>query len=286
LGREEKKIPRRGAEGAEGRGNRDECVVQADADVTASCAAADSATTEPPRSYILPLAQPPAGAAGFMGVRFGNVLGSRGSILPLFQKQIERGGPVTLTDDNMRRYFMTIPEACSLVLKAGGVGENGNLYILDMGEPVRIRDMAEQMIRFYGYEPEVDIKIETIGLRAGERLEESLWAEDEFPVDTRFSRIRRIQQITAAGGPAAPAGSGAGGSKDNIGTAAVGDGQGGQAGGGGAFPDGALDALLDKLRPICKFDPGNAALYRDARLLRRILKSAVPGLVIPEESHD
>ncbi|MDR1025639.1 MAG: polysaccharide biosynthesis protein, partial [Treponema sp.] len=102
----------------------------------------------------------PAEDLSFMVVRFGNVLGSRGSIVPLFQRQIEKGGPVTVTHPDMRRWFMTIPEACSLVLKAGGVGENGTLYLLDMGEPIRIRDMAEQMIRFYGFEPEEDIKIE------------------------------------------------------------------------------------------------------------------------------
>ncbi|MDR0315713.1 MAG: polysaccharide biosynthesis protein, partial [Treponema sp.] len=102
-------------------------------------------------------------APNFMVVRFGNVLGSRGSIVPLFQKQIEKGGPVTVTHPDMRRWFMTIPEACSLVLKAGGVGENGRLYLLDMGEPVRIRDLAEQMIRFYGFEPETEIKIEYTG---------------------------------------------------------------------------------------------------------------------------
>ena len=129
-----------------------------------------------------------------MVVRFGNVLGSRGSIMPLFQQQIEKGGPVTVTHPEMRRWFMTIPEACSLVLKAGGVGENGNLYLLDMGEPIRIRDMAEQLIRFYGFEPEEDIKIEYIGLRPGERLGEKLWGDDELPRHTAFNRILKVER--------------------------------------------------------------------------------------------
>ena len=92
-----------------------------------------------------------------------------GSIVPLFRKQILKGGPVTITDPQMSRYFMTIPEASSLVLKAGGVGANGNLYLLDMGEPLLIRDLAEQMIRFYGFVPEKDIPIQYIGLREGEK---------------------------------------------------------------------------------------------------------------------
>ena len=115
----------------------------------------------------------------FMVVRFGNVLGSRGSIVPLFRRQIEKGGPVTVTHPEASRYFMTIPEACSLVLKTGGVGRSGQTYLLDMGEPVRIRDLAEQIIRFYGYEPGRDIKIEYIGLRRGERVEERLYSPDE-----------------------------------------------------------------------------------------------------------
>ncbi|GAB1484350.1 hypothetical protein MASR2M78_31680 [Treponema sp.] len=122
----------------------------------------------------------------YMVVRFGNVLGSRGSIMPLFQSQIEKGGPVTITHPEASRWFMTIPEACSLVLKTGGVGKNGSLYLLDMGEPVRIRDLAEQMIRFYGFEPEKDIAIEYIGLRPGERLDERLWGDDETPIATEF----------------------------------------------------------------------------------------------------
>ncbi|MDR1177187.1 MAG: polysaccharide biosynthesis protein, partial [Spirochaetaceae bacterium] len=134
-------------------------------------------------------------AVQYMAVRFGNVLGSRGSIVPLFQKQIEKGGPVTVTDPLMRRWFMTIPEACSLVLKAGGVGENGNLYMLDMGEPVFIKDLAEQMIRFYGFEPEQDIRIEYTGARKGEKLDEALWGGNERPEETGFSRIKKLCRL-------------------------------------------------------------------------------------------
>ncbi len=133
-----------------------------------------------------------AGSTEFMVVRFGNVLGSRGSILPLFVQQIARGGPVTVTDPETTRYFMTIPEACSLVLKTGGVGTGGESYILDMGEPVRIRDLAEQVIRFSGLEPHKDIMIEYIGLRPGERLHESLQAPDEKLEPTRHTRINRL----------------------------------------------------------------------------------------------
>ncbi|MDR1029854.1 MAG: polysaccharide biosynthesis protein [Treponema sp.] len=177
----------------------------------------------------------------FMVVRFGNVLGSRGSIMPLFQQQIEKGGPVTVTHPQMRRWFMTIPEACSLVLKAGGVGENGNLYLLDMGEPVRIRDMAEQMIRFYGFEPETDIKIEYIGLRPGERLGEKLWGDDELPRQTEFNRILKVERKKPY--------------KENI------------------------QELMEHLRPICWFDPEHPDLYRDPKRLRDILKEAIPRYV-------
>ena len=181
--------------------------------------------------------------AHFMAVRFGNVLGSRGSIMPLFQKQIEKGGPVTVTDPAMRRWFMTIPEACSLVLKAGGVGANGNLYLLDMGEPVRIRDMAEQMIRFYGFEPEKDIPIEYIGPRPGERIDEVLWGRDETPAPTEHSRILKIERKV----------------QDPL----------------------DLEALTGALRPICQFDHEKPERYRDSALLRKILHEAVPSLITP-----
>jgi FlaA1/EpsC-like NDP-sugar epimerase len=176
--------------------------------------------------------------SSFMVVRFGNVLGSRGSIVPLFQKQIEKGGPVTITHPEMKRWFMTIPEACSLVLKAGGVGENGELYLLDMGEPVRIQDLAEQMIRFYGLEPEEDIGIEYVGLRPGERLDEKLVWDFETPMPTDFDRIlkvRRDEQYELD-----------------------------------------INALKEELRPICRLDPSQGEKYRDSDLLRKILKEHIP----------
>jgi len=174
-----------------------------------------------------------SGGPNFMVVRFGNVLGSRGSIVPLFQQQIQKGGPVTITHPDIRRWFMTISEACSLVLKAGGVGVNGGLYLLDMGEPVRIKDLAEQLIRFHGFEPDTEIKIVYTGLRPGERMDEPLWSSDEKIKETEYGRILQVDREKPF----------------NV----------------------DLKDILEQLRPICRFDPARPQAYRNAELLRAIL---------------
>lgn len=179
----------------------------------------------------------------FMFVRFGNVLGSRGSILPLFMEQIKNGGPVTVTDPEMERFFMTIPEACSLVLRTGGVGANGSSYLLDMGTPVRIVDIAEQIIRFSGFEPYKDIDIKFIGARKGERSVEPLWLPEEAPQKTSYEKILQLRNTP--------------------------------------YTDERLRTLLEKLRPICiggERTNVNADKYRSRDCLISVLSDEVPSL--------
>jgi FlaA1/EpsC-like NDP-sugar epimerase len=152
----------------------------------------------------------------FCGVRFGNVLGSSGSVVPIFRKQIARGGPVTVTHQEMTRFFMTIPEAVQLIVQAGAIGGRGQVYVLDMGSPVRIVELAETMIRLSGKEPGVDVPIEFVGARPGEKLHEELWAETETvtpsshpaimlvtrpPIDRRWleEELEELERLVDAG---------------------------------------------------------------------------------------
>ena len=176
----------------------------------------------------------------FMFVRFGNVLGSRGSILPLFMEQIKNGGPVTVTDPHMERFFMTIPEACSLVLQTGGVGKNGFSYLLDMGEPIKIKDLAEHIISFSGLEPYKDIEIQFTGARKGERLTEPLWLEEENPQKTEFPKILKLHSVPL-----------------NF----------------------NLEKLLNELQEICiSSENTDFYKYRNAELLRETLQQVIPEL--------
>ena len=180
------------------------------------------------------------GGRHFLVVRFGNVLGSRGSILPLFRRQILKGGPVTVTHPEMRRFFMTIPEASSLVLKAGGSGSGGEVYLLDMGESVSIRELAEQMIRFYGFEPGTDIPIVYTGLRRGEKLFEKLHADSETPEPTEQARILKLHRKTLI--------------------------------------NGRITSVLERLYPICYHDPQSPHVFRNRRTLRAVLAEVIPGI--------
>ncbi len=133
------------------------------------------------------------GKTQFVAVRFGNVLRSRGSVIPTFERQLREGGPITVTDSRMTRFFMTAPEAVLLVMEAGAIGQGGEIFVLDMGEPVKIVDLAKELIRLSGFEPEKDIKIEFIGVRPGEKLFEEVLTAEEGTTTTRYQKIYRAK---------------------------------------------------------------------------------------------
>ena len=182
---------------------------------------------------VLDAAAKAAESQAIMFVRFGNVLGSRGSILPMFQNQIKTGGPVTVTDKKMERFFMTIPEACSLVLQTGGVGKNGMSYLLDMGEPIKIIDLAEQIIKFSGLEPYKDIDIKIVGARKGERFTEPLWLKEENPQPTQYQKILELENLP--------------------------------------YKTERLEKLLAELEPICFYDCQKPEDFRDKKKLVSLL---------------
>jgi FlaA1/EpsC-like NDP-sugar epimerase len=141
--------------------------------------------------YVQALMKENLSATKFITTRFGNVLGSNGSVIPYFKEQIQNGGPVTVTHENIIRYFMTIPEACQLVLQAGTMGQGGEVFVFDMGKPVKIMDLAKKMIQLSGLVPGKDIEIAVIGLRPGEKLYEELLSDASTTLPTHHKKILR-----------------------------------------------------------------------------------------------
>ena len=135
----------------------------------------------------------------FMAVRFGNVLGSSGSVIPIFQEQIKAGGPVTITDPDMERYFMSVPEAAQLIIQAGSIGKGGEVFALDMGQPIKILDIANELIRLSGLEPDIDIPISFIGARPGEKQFEELIHDTETVQKTLHDKILEIRPTLTTG---------------------------------------------------------------------------------------
>jgi FlaA1/EpsC-like NDP-sugar epimerase len=131
----------------------------------------------------------------FCAVRFGNVLGSRGSVIPIFQEQIKKNGPVEVTHPEMKRYFMITSEACLLVMQAGTIGEGGEVFVLDMGEPIKICDLAKELIKLAGYEPDVDVPIIYTGVRPGEKLFEEILTESEQPTKHEKIFISKLADV-------------------------------------------------------------------------------------------
>ena len=200
----------------------------------------------------------------FVAVRLGNVLGSRGSVVPTFKRQIERGGPVCVTHPEMTRYFMTVPESVLLVLQASAYGENGDLFVLDMGKPVRIVDLAEDLIRLSGREPHAEIPIVFTGVRPGEKLHEELIGENEETLPTRDRQLLRLRGNHLDTGALETA-------IRDLATLAV---------------QGDARAIVDKLQEVVpEYQPPAARAPSAALPMARAQVSRIPALRHPHDAH-